>query len=77
MVTSVGTRVAGTALSKALGQMLGATTQAIGGTAGNVVRGVGKEVVEEGIGQAAKNVFALRCFVGNAQAFTRHLASQI
>ena len=41
MVTSVGTRVAGTALSKALGQMLGATTQAIGGTAGNVVRGVG------------------------------------
>ena len=65
MVTSVGTRVAGTALSKALGQMLGATTQAIGGTAGNVVRGVGKEVVEEGIGQAAKNVFA-----GNVKGLT-------
>jgi len=56
MVASVGTRVAGTALSKSLGQMLGATTSAIGGTAGNVVRGVGKEMAEVGIGKAAKNV---------------------
>jgi len=58
MATSVGTRVAGTALSKALGQMLGATTEAIGGTAGNVVRGIGKEVVEQGATQTAKNVLA-------------------
>ena len=56
MATSVGTRVAGTALSKTLGQMLGGATEAIGGTAGNIVRGIGKEMAEQGIGQAAKNV---------------------